>query len=411
MIQDTSPAAVISQPDFADLLKPIAQKSRLRFCLAADALAHAPCRLPVVSPERRAMILYTSGTTGKPKGVVATHANIAAQIKNLVQAWGWTRDDRILNVLPMHHVHGIVNVLCCAMWAGGVCEIFPRFEAAKVWERIVQGGLTLFMAVPTIYMKLIDAWEKAPKEDRVRMSEACRRLRLMVSGSAALPVSIMEKWEKISGHVLLERYGMTEIGMGLSNPLNGQRVPGCVGVPLPGVQARLSDENGAPVAPGTPGQIEIRGDTVFLEYWRRPEDTKKAFRNGWFLTGDIAVEDNGVFRIIGRSSVDIIKTGGFKVSALEIEETLRTHPEIKECAVVGVTDPVWGERVCAALVMRGDSVPDLDAFRQWGKDRLASYKVPKDVVVLKELPKNAMGKVFKPALRELMGAPERNGPI
>jgi malonyl-CoA/methylmalonyl-CoA synthetase len=233
----------------------------------------------------------------------------------------------------------------------------------------------------------------------------------MVSGSAALPVSIMEKWEKISGHVLLERYGMTEIGMGLSNPLNGQRVPGCVGVPLPGVQARLSDENGAPVAPGTPGQIEIRGDTVFLEYWRRPEDTKKAFRNGWFLTGDIAVEDNGVFRIIGRSSVDIIKTGGFKVSALEIEETLRTHPEIKECAVVGVTDPVWGERVCAALVMRGDSVPDLDAFRQWGKDRLASYKVPKDVVVLKELPKNAMGKVFKPALRELMGAPERNGPI
>jgi malonyl-CoA/methylmalonyl-CoA synthetase len=195
---------------------------------------------------------------------------------------------------------------------------------------------------------------------------------------------------------------MTEIGMGLSNPLHGQRVPGSVGVPLPGVEARLSDDAGTPVPPGTPGEIEIRGETVFLEYWRRPEDTRKAFRNGWFLTGDIAVEDNGVFRILGRSSVDIIKTGGYKVSALEIEETLRTHPDIKECAVVGAPDRVWGERVCAALVMRGNAVLDVDAFKQWSKKRLAPYKVPKKVIVLPELPKNAMGKVSKPALKELM---------
>ena len=239
VLQDTSPAAVISQPEFADLLQPLAEKSGLRFGLAADALNCLPSPLPVVSQDRRAMILYTSGTTGRPKGVVTTHANIAAQIKSLVQAWGWTRSDRILNVLPMHHVHGIVNILSCAMWVGGVCEIFPRFDAGKVWERIVQGGLTLFMAVPTIYIKLIDAWEKASHADRIQMSEGCRRLRLMVSGSAALPVSTLEKWKEISGHVLLERYGMTEIGMGLSNPLHGQRVPGSVGVPLPGVEARL----------------------------------------------------------------------------------------------------------------------------------------------------------------------------
>jgi len=402
VLQDTLPAAVITQPDFADLLKPVAKKSGLRFGLAPDALDCTPGPLPVVSPERRAMILYTSGTTGRPKGVVTTHANIAAQIKSLVQAWGWSRNDRILNVLPMHHVHGIVNVLCCAVWVGGVCEILPRFDADRVWERIARGGLTLFMAVPTIYIKLIDAWEKASHADRVRMSEACGKLRLMVSGSAALPVSTLAKWKEISGHVLLERYGMTEIGMGLSNPLHGQRVPGSVGVPLPGVEARLSDDAGTPVPPGTPGEIEIRGETVFLEYWRRPEDTRKAFRNGWFLTGDIAVEDNGVFRILGRSSVDIIKTGGYKVSALEIEETLRTHPDIKECAVVGAPDRVWGERVCAALVMRGNAVLDVDAFKQWSKKRLAPYKVPKKVIVLPELPKNAMGKVSKPALKELM---------
>ena len=404
VLQDTSPAAVITQPCFNDLLEPVAAKSGLRFGLAEDALKCAPGRLPVVSPERRAMILYTSGTTGRPKGVVTTHTNIAAQIESLVHAWGWSRDDRILNVLPMHHVHGIVNVLSCALWVGAECDILPRFDAGEVWDRIVQGGLTLFMAVPTIYIRLIDAWERASVQDRMRMSEACGRLRLMVSGSAALPVSTMEKWREISGHVLLERYGMTEIGMGLSNPLQGERVPGSVGFPLPGVEARLADEAGKPVAAGTPGEIEIRGKGVFLEYWKRPDDTKKAFRDGWFLTGDIAMEENGVFRILGRSSVDIIKTGGYKVSALEIEETLRTHPDIKECAVVGVADPVWGERVCAVLVVRGNAGWDLDAFRQWGKARLASYKVPKEVMVLTELPKNAMGKVSKPDLKERLRA-------
>ena len=221
------------------------------------------------------MILYTSGTTSRPKGVVTTHANIEAQIRSLVGAWGWTADDHILHVLPLHHVHGIVNVLLCALWAGATCEILPSFDERVVWERFVRGGLTLFMAVPTIYVKLIAAWEGADAQEQARMSQACRGLRLTVSGSAALPVSVFEKWRAISGHTMLERYGMTEIGMALSNPLVGERRPGSVGHPLPGVVARLVDETGGEISgEGIPGEIQIQGPGVFLEYWRKPEATR-----------------------------------------------------------------------------------------------------------------------------------------
>ena len=170
----------------------------------------------------------------------------------------------------------------------------------------------------------------------------------MVSGSAALPVSTLERWKEISGHTLLERYGMTEIGMALSNPLRGERVPGSVGRPLPSVEVQLVGENGQPVAPGTPGEIEVRGPSVFAEYWGKPEATRDAFRDGWFRTGDTAVVENGVYRILGRTNIDILKTGGHKVSALEIEEALREHPAVAECAVVGVPDSEWGERVAAS---------------------------------------------------------------
>ena len=406
VIDDTKPAVVVAHPDYADLVGPIAFARGLRFGTSLEALEHAPGPLPAVAPARRAMILYTSGTTGKPKGVVSTHENIAAQITSLVEAWGWTGADRILEFLPLHHIHGIVNVIACALWVGAVCEIIPRFEAPKVWERIARGGLTLFMAVPTVYVKLIDAWEKAAPAERQRMSAGCRGMRLMVSGSAALPVPILEKWQEISGQVLLERYGMTEIGMGLSNSLLGKRYPGCVGTPLPGVEAKVVDESGQPVEPGTPGEIVVRGETVFLEYWGRPLETKKAFRDGWFLTGDVAVVENGIFRILGRSSVDIIKTGGYKVSALEIEEVLLTHPDINEVAVVGVPDPVWGERVVAALVLKNSGNLDIKALRDWGKERLATYKVPQQAVILQELPRNAMGKVSKPDLKKTIQAAE-----
>jgi len=349
-------------------------------------------------------MVYTSGTTGRPKGVVTTHANITAQVLSLVTAWEWRADDAILLVLPLHHVHGIINVLACALWAGARCEMPPKFEGEQVWSRIARGDLTLFMAVPTIYGKLIAAWEAAPAERQRAWSKGCAppHMRLMVSGSAALPVQRFERWREISGHVLLERYGMTEIGMALSNPLRGERRPGFVGTPLPGVEVRLVDDAGRAVPAGTPGEIEVRGANVFLEYWRRPDATAAAFRDGWFRTGDVAVVEDGSYRILGRSSVDIIKTGGYKVSALEIEETLRTHPAVQDCAVVGVEDPDWGERICAAVELRGSGEAlTLDALQRWARERIAPYKIPRALLSVTVLPRNAMGKVTKPEVVKL----------
>ncbi|MFZ5817933.1 MAG: acyl-CoA synthetase [Bacillota bacterium] len=399
VLEDTGAAVVVAHPELAERLKPIAEQLGRRFLLTSDLLAPgASCPLPNLGPERRAMILYTSGTTSRPKGVVTTHGNIEAQVRTLVEAWGWQPEDQTLLVLPLHHVHGIINVLTCALWSGAHCTIHPRFEAEAVWEALAAGQLTVFMAVPTIYSRLISAWEAAPEERRAALSAGCRRLRLMVSGSAALPVSVLERWREISGHVLLERYGMTEIGMALSNPLYGERRPGSVGTPLPGVEIRLVDEAGRPVPEGTPGEIEVRGPSVFLEYWRRPEATREAFREGWFRTGDIAVVEAGAYRILGRSSVDIIKTGGYKVSALEIEEVIRSHPAVTECAVVGLEDPEWGERVAVAIT--GAPVT-LEELRGWLADRLAPYKLPTRLLRLEELPRNAMGKVTKPAIAAL----------
>jgi malonyl-CoA/methylmalonyl-CoA synthetase len=224
----------------------------------------------------------------------------------------------------------------------------------------------------------------------------------MVSGSAALPVPTLERWEEITGHRLLERYGMTEIGMALSNPLRGERRSGYVGGPLPGVEVRLADEVDRIVAPGTPGHIQVRGPTVFERYWRRPEETAAAFtRDGWFRTGDEAVMEDDAYRILGRSSVDILKTGGEKISALEIEDVLRSHDAVLDCAVVGVPDPLWGDRVCAAVVPRLERSISAEELRTFLKVRLAPYKVPKEIAVVEELPRNAMGKVTKPTIREL----------
>jgi malonyl-CoA/methylmalonyl-CoA synthetase len=279
--------------------------------------------------------------------------------------------------------------------------MLPRFDANAVWNCMAGGGVTLFMAVPTVYTKLIAAWDAASPERRAGLSEACSGLRLMVSGSAALPVSTLQRWKEISGHTLLERYGMTEIGMALANPLRGERKPGSVGTPLPSVEVQLVGENGKLVAPGTPGEIEVRGPSVFAEYWGKPEATHDAFRDGWFRTGDTAVVENGVYRILGRTSIDILKTGGHKVSALEIEEALREHPAIAECAVVGVPDPEWGERVAAAVVLNDGDALDLPCLRTWAKELLTAYKVPSLLLVLDALPRNAMGKVMKPAVAAL----------
>ena len=396
ILDDTKAAAVVFDDPNAKILRPLSVNRRAYSC--DEILSPAVPELPEISGDRRAMILYTSGTTSRPKGVVTTHANVSAQIGTLVEAWEWSPDDRILLCLPLHHVHGIINVVSCALWSGAICEMLPRFDAKTVWNRIADGNLTLFMAVPTIYVKLIAEWEASSPERQTILSRAAACLRLMVSGSAALPVSTLKRWKEITGHTLLERYGMTEMGMALSNTYHGERIPGSVGKPLPGVEVRLVDESGNDVSLGTPGEIEVRGPNVFLEYWRKPEATRDAFRGGWFRTGDMAIVEGGAYRILGRTSIDILKTGGHKVSALEVEEVLRDHPAIAECAVVGVPDPEWGERVAAALVLKNDTSLELEELRTWAKDRLAVHKVPSRVLTLKALPRNAMGKVTKPAI-------------
>jgi malonyl-CoA/methylmalonyl-CoA synthetase len=402
VIRDSGASVVVSDPASASMLMPIAKASRARFLTTTTALAASIGEdLPHLGSNRRAMIIYTSGTTGRPKGAVSTHQNIGAQIAALVEAWRWTPADRLLLTLPLHHVHGIINGLGSALAVRATCEILPAFDAELVWSRLASGEITVFTAVPTIYNRLIASWNAAPQEVQRVRSDGARHLRLMMSGSAALPVQTLERWREITGHTLLERYGMTELGMALSNPLTGERRPGYVGQPLPGVDVRLVDEDGRDVPEGVPGELEVRGPAVCLEYWQRPDETRDAFRDGWFRTGDVAVWEKGSFRLLGRSNVDIIKTGGFKVSALEIEEILRTHPAIAECAVVGVHDEDWGERVSAAVELRTGTSLSLDELQQWAKVQLAPYKVPRALQAVPALPRNAMGKVVKPEVAGL----------
>ncbi|HKE85505.1 MAG TPA: acyl-CoA synthetase [Vicinamibacterales bacterium] len=402
VIRDSGASVVVADAACAPRVASLARAARARVLTSADALAAASAEgLPHLGSNRRAMIIYTSGTTGRPKGAVTSHQNIGAQIGSLVEAWRWSPSDHLLLALPLHHVHGVINGLGCALAVRATCEILPEFDAERIWSRLASGDVTVFTAVPTMYHRLIASWEGAPPAVQRARSDGARRLRLMMSGSAALPVRTLERWREITGHTLLERYGMTEIGMALSNPIAGERRPGSVGQPLPDVDVRLVDEAADAVADGTPGELEVRGPTVFMEYWQREDETRAAFRDGWFRTGDVAVLEAGSYRLLGRTSVDIIKTGGYKVSALEIEEVLRLHPAIAECAVVGVEDEAWGERVSAAVELRDGATLSLDELQGWAKSQLAPYKIPRALQEVSALPRNAMGKVVKPQVAGL----------
>lgn len=410
-LEDAAPVTVLVDPELVDGVAGAAARLGVPVRLTDDvlpaSLEYDPQReagLPRVEPGRAALMLYTSGTTGRPKGVVHTHGSLTAQVGMLIQAWRWSERDHALLVLPLHHVHGIVNVLLCSLAAGARCSILARFDAVEVWKRIAHDRLTVFMAVPTIYTKLLAEYERTAEAVRERWQTGAAALRLCVSGSAALPVGVLERWEAITGHRLLERYGMTEIGMALSNPLLGARIPGHVGTPLPTVEVRVVGEHGEPVPSGTPGELQVRGPALFREYWRRPEETAAAFTpDGWFRTGDEVVETERGYRILGRRSVDILKSGGEKISALEIEEMLRTHPDVADCAVVGVPDAEWGERVCAAVIPARGRAPEPADLRAWAAERLSPWKVPREFRVVDALPANALGKVVKPEVRRLFG--------
>ena len=402
-LSSTGVRRLVTVSDRLDQIKPLCDELTIELLEFSKCLDDGGSALPELTPERRALIVFTSGTTSKPKGVVTTHGTIAAQISTLIDAWEWQSSDVIPLFLPLHHVHGIINVLSCALWSGATVHLMPKLDLQRLCDQVTRGVFTVFMAVPTIYVKLIDYLVDMDAADRSAIASGFADMRLNVSGSAACPVEIFESWQRLTGQVLLERYGMTEIGMALSNPYRGERRAGCVGQPLPGVEVQLFDEQHQAITePATAGEIRIKGGNVFLEYWNNPKATASSFHDGWFCTGDVAVVEDGYYRIMGRSSIDIIKSGGYKLSALEIEGKLLAHPAIAEVAVLGIEDRTWGEAVAAVVVLRLGAELTGEDLKAWCEGRLSSYKIPKHLVVMESLPRNAMGKVVKPKLKELL---------
>ncbi|KAL8801935.1 MAG: hypothetical protein Q9223_006829 [Gallowayella weberi] len=413
-------------------------------------------RLEQIHGDRSGMMLYTSGTTSRPKGVVLPGSVLTAQSQSLMQAWNYSPKDHLLHVLPLHHIHGTVNALLTPLFAGSTIEFLFPFNVQAVWERLAapfqedgtkrKEKITFLTVVPTIYNRLLSSHAALEGSLQKSAKEALlpSNLRLNISGSAALPTPTKSAWTDISGgNALLERYGMTEVGMALSCGLdNADRVDGSVGWPLPFVEARLVDtetgeviQEGKETTPGgqeREGEIQLRGPTVFSEYWRNSKATAEEFVDGedgkgrWFKTGDVAVrrvvEGAGqsgqewakgpMYFIQGRKSVDIIKTGGEKVSALEIERELLSLPQIAEVAVLGLSSEQWGQKVAAVVVLNPEQAQTGRGGKTWGvmdmrralKERLANYKIPQELKILEGIPKNAMGKINKKSLiKEVFG--------
>ncbi len=403
VIDDAGARTIVVDSEFEGRVVSLATDERPLRCvrLGTDLGVGAHATLPDVDPGRRAILVYTSGSTGRPKGAVWTHEALAAEVQAMIDSWGWTRDDHVLHTLPLHHVHGIFNLLLTPLSCGALCEFLPGATAERIWSRFTQSppGLTLFMAVPTVYARLVKVWDESTEDAQRRMSAAAARLRLVVSGSAALSPNLFERWREITGETILERYGMTEIGMALTNPLDGERRRGCVGAPFPGMDVRVADDSGRALGAGASGELQVRGQAMFLEYWERPSETAASYTaDGWFKTGDEALLESGSYRILGRRSTDMLKSGGYKISALEVEEVLLSHAAIAECAVVGLEDEEWGERVAAAIVLAPGQAIDLESLRAWAKAHLAPYKIPTRLRVVAALPRTALGKIQKRAV-------------
>ena len=346
-----------------------------------------------VDADQIAMLLYTSGTTSRPKAAQITHGNLYANIESLHKAWGWRNDDVLLHVLPIFHVHGLVVALHGALHAGATAVMLAKFEAKEVLDLLQSGRFTVFMAVPTIHRRL----HNAAAGRVIDLSH----LRLMTSGSDRLPDDLFVGCQKTFNVTLLERYGMTETGMNLSNPLNGERRVGSVGRPLPGVSARIVDpDSGESLPDGEVGEVQVKGAHVCKGYWRQAEKTAAAFTDdGWLRTGDLGLrEADGYYTLKGRLK-DLIITGGLNVYPPEVERALIEHPAVAACAVIGCPDDEWGEQVVAVIVPEPKETADSDALRDFCCQRLAAYKAPRRIVFVTELPRNALGKVQKAKLR------------
>jgi malonyl-CoA/methylmalonyl-CoA synthetase len=345
-----------------------------------------------------AMLLYTSGTTGPSKGAMISHNNVLATVTGLLAAWSWSAGDVMLLALPLFHVHGLVVGLDCALAAGATVELRRRFDAAAAAAELAGGAVTVFFGVPTLYVRLVEELRRRGGGEAARFAA----VRLFCSGSAPLPPETFAAFRELTGHAILERYGMTETGMLLSNPYRGPRRPGQVGTPLPGVSVRVVDEAGGDLPPGSPGELLARGANVFAGYWQAPEKTAASFVHDaagrrWFRTGDLARQDpaTGAFTLLGRRH-ELIISGGFNVYPREIEETLLGFPGVREAAVVGRPHPEWGEVPVAYLVAAEPlDPPTVLAFC---KGQLAGFKVPHELRFLDALPRNALGKVQKQLL-------------
>lgn len=357
-----------------------------------EAMVRGPAMRPSVQldGDSPAGIIYTSGTTGTSKGAVLTHNNFAVNALNLLTCWQITANDRLLLGLPLFHVHGLGNGLHCWLMSGCRTKLLERFSHHTTAETFLQFRPTLFFGVPAMYVRMLE-WEP----DVAR--EIGSFMRLFVSGSAPLPATVVDGFERLFSHRILERYGMSETLMNISNPYAGERRAGTVGLPLPGVSVRLLDSTGNPASDGETGEVHLRGPNVFAGYWRREDATRAAFIDGFFRTGDLATQSaDGYYTLCGRKS-DLIISGGFNIYPREIEEFLQEQPEIAEAAVIGANDPVRGEVPVAYVAVRGGFDPAVMEARCRGQ--LASFKVPRRFVVVDALPRNAMGKIQKHLLR------------
>ncbi len=401
-VGDAEPAVFVCDPARADVLAGTAQKAGARLhtldqngegslSLLADQMPTDYDNRPREDDDLAA-ILYTSGTTGRSKGAMLTHGNLASNSQTMVKYWQFTEDDVLLHALPIFHTHGLFVATNCLMMAGGSMLFLPKFDLDQVLAALPKA--TAMMGVPTFYTRLLAS-------DRFTRDVAAH-MRLFISGSAPLSAEVHKEFRERTGHAILERYGMTETNMNTSNPYDGARRPGTVGFPLPGVGLRVVDaRTGRELPDGEVGIIEIKGPNVFLGYWRMPEKTAQEFRaDGYFITGDMGrVDEDGYVSIVGRSK-DLIISGGFNVYPAEVEALLDELPGVAESAVIGVPHPDFGEAVVAVLAPKPGAALGQDAVQASLNDRLAKFKQPKKVHILEALPRNTMGKIQKNVLRE-----------
>jgi malonyl-CoA/methylmalonyl-CoA synthetase len=406
MVLDAEPRLLITERSLLPVLDELEAGDRrsLERVILAEELDdlkgnQASFAPPVVGGSDPAMLLYTSGTTGRSKGAIITHDNVLATVTGLLAAWAWEPRDALLLSLPLFHTHGLVVGLHCALAAGATVHLRRRFEAGETAADLLAGEPTLFFGVPTMYVRLVAELRRRTAEgERAGLA----RMRLFCSGSAPLAPETFAAFRELTGHDILERYGMTETGMNLSNPYAGPRLPGTVGTPLPGVSIRIVDRQNVDLPPGSEGDLLVAGSNVFSGYWRSPEKTAESFVHDdlgrrWFRTGDLAREDaaTGYVTLLGRSR-ELILTGGFNVYPREVEEVLATYPGVRESAVAGRPHPEWGEVPVAFLVVESpfDEVTEA-ALVAFCKSQMAGFKVPRRFEYLEALPRNALGKVQK----------------